>query len=451
MSKKANPPPPVPARGAWALLALGLAESALSLFQWQQLLTLRAGGATVCGISEHVNCETVWNSGFSHTLHATLGMPVAGLGLVWGLTATVLAALFLAWRRSGRDVRPAENGLRLVAGAGVASVAVFAAASASAGALCLTCLGTYVLVLAFAAVAWKGLPGPVLPQAGEWGRTLPWTGGVAAVVFLALLAPGRATPTGNTAETLPAVVASPTEKPPATLEDFLGLLPEEERQNIADVLALYRRAEPLAAPAPARFRYGPVDAPVKMVEWTDPKCPHCKALVEAIAAMKKRVPEGAFSLEARQFPLDGNCNPGLPIRGPVDANSVRCVAAKAQVCLEGSPDFWTLRERMFAAQAMMDTDKALEIASSGSMPRMVLDACINNPETQRKIVQDIAYAAQYHIQGTPLVVVNGREAPAYVPFLYALVLAKGDVNAPGFQSLPAPRPMEEPEAAARPH
>ena len=53
MSKKANPPPPVPVRGAVALLVLGLAESALALFQWSQLLTLRRGGTTVTAATAH--------------------------------------------------------------------------------------------------------------------------------------------------------------------------------------------------------------------------------------------------------------------------------------------------------------------------------------------------------------------------------------------------------------
>ncbi|HSP81225.1 MAG TPA: vitamin K epoxide reductase family protein, partial [Myxococcaceae bacterium] len=125
MSKKANPPPPVPFRGAVALLVLGLAESALAIFQWSQLLTLRAGGSTVCGVSERINCETVWNSPFASALHDTLRMPVAALGLVWGIVAVALSALYLVWRRSGYTVRPAANGLRLLAGAGLAASVVF--------------------------------------------------------------------------------------------------------------------------------------------------------------------------------------------------------------------------------------------------------------------------------------------------------------------------------------
>jgi serine/threonine-protein kinase len=125
----------------------------------------------------------------------------------------------------------------------------------------------------------------------------------------------------------------------------------------------------------------------------------------------------------------------------MDNRTVRCVAAKAQICLEDAPDFWTLREKMFAAQAALDSEGALALASSGTVPRTQLEACLNSPETSRKLLQDIQYAAQHDIQGTPLVVVNGREAPAFVPFLYALIMAGGDTSAPAFSVLPPPRTL----------
>ncbi|QSQ23099.1 thioredoxin domain-containing protein [Pyxidicoccus parkwayensis] len=453
MSPKSSskaPSPTAPVRGALALLVLGLAESGLAIFQWMQLLTLREGGSTVCGISETVNCETVWNSAFASRVHEMLGIPVAGLGVLWGLVAVGLSALYLAWARAGRTVRPAANGLRLVALVGVVSALVFASVSFSVGVVCPTCLGTYVLVAAFAGVALRGLPGPLAPASGEWGATLQWTVGIALAAFLALLLPGRATPkASDSAASLlpPAPVASKSADgtpqasvPPASLEDFLKGLNAEQKQFIADGLAQYRASTPLPAAAPARKLYGPPDAPVKIVEWTDPKCPHCKALVEEMAVLKQRVPQGKMSLEARQFPLDGSCNPALPRRGP-DAPSVRCIAAKAQICLEGAPDYWELREKMFAAQAFLDTERALEIASSGSVSRMQLDACMSSPATAAKLQEDSAYALKHHISGTPLVVVNGRETLPSAPLLYALVMADGNPSAPAFNVLPPPRPM----------
>lgn len=438
MSKKANPSPPVPVRGPLVLLALALAECGLAIFQWLQLLTLRGGGATVCGVSERVNCETVWNSSFATSVHDLLGMPVAALGLVWGLTAAGLAGLYLAWRRARRTVRPAINGLRLVAAAGVAACLVFALASASSGALCPTCLGTYALVLAFAAAAWKGLEGPLLPQRGEWGRALGWTVGLAGAAYLALLVPGLATPRAPTGAAAPLGVASGD---PSSLEGFLGSLSPQDQQDVADALARYRSDAPLPAPSPARRLHGSPSAPVKVVEWTDSKCPHCKLLVEALAELKRRVSAERMSLEVRQFPLDPTCNASIP-RQYADGVALRCTAAKAQICLEQAPDFWALREKLFAAQeALRTNEQVLEIASSGSVPRAALETCIASAETAAKLQEDVAYAKQHDIHGTPLVVVNGREVPPSPSFLYALAMTGGDASAPAFRVLPAPRPQ----------
>ncbi|WP_253899687.1 vitamin K epoxide reductase family protein, partial [Corallococcus carmarthensis] len=441
---------PVPTRGALALLVLGLLTSALAVYQWMELLTLRAGGATSCGINEHVNCETVWNSDFASAVHDSLGIPIAGLGLVWGLTAVGLAALYLAWAKAGRSVRPAASGLRLLALAGVVSVVVFASVSARVGVVCPTCLGTYVLVLAFAGVAWRGLPGPFLPQAGEWGDTLKWTVGLSAVAFVAMLMPGRATPHApKSGAFLPPVASAQTQDtsspnvpppppPPATLDAFLASLPPDQLQFVSDALAMYRAAQPKIAAYPPRTLFGPADAPVKVLEWTDSKCPHCKALVEELALIKQHAPKGMLSVEARQFPLDGQCNPAIPNRGP-DALSVRCAVARATVCLEGAKDFWTLREKLFAAQAFLDTDKVMEIATSGSVSRPQLEACMTAPETIGKLRQDVEYAMRYNIQGTPLVLVNGREVPPSAALIYALVLASGNPDAPAFSTLPPAR------------
>ncbi|MCY1081724.1 vitamin K epoxide reductase/DsbA family protein [Archangium lansingense] len=436
MSKKANPPPPVPVRGATALLGLGLAEAALSIYQWKELLTLRSGGTTSCGLSEKVNCETVWNSAFSSGVHERLGMPVAALGLVWGIVAVALSALYLVWRKNGHTVRPAANGLRLTAAAGVAASLVFGLASASAGALCPTCLATYALTLSFAGVAVWGLPAPVLPQTGEWGRALKWTGGFAVAAYVALLMPGSQTPKATAA--VEKVATMRATAAPGSLEEYLLGLPQPEQQAISNALARYRMDSPLPALSATRRRYGPENAPVKMVEWTDSRCPHCKGLVEVLALMKKRLPEGKLSLEARQFPLDGQCNRTMPPHA-TDGTGIRCLAAKGQICIEDAPDYWELREKLFAAQATLNSQNVLSILSSGSVSRSQLEACIARAETNRKLDEDIAFAKQHDLHGTPLVVINGREAQPIPSFLYALIMSDGNPDAPAFKVLPAPK------------
>jgi hypothetical protein len=75
--------------------------------------------------------------------------------------------------------------------AGAVVVAVMVTASAIAGAICIGCIGTYVLVAAYAAVAlrrWRlaGLP--------EWPRAAALAAGAAAAAFFLLLYPGLHTP-----------------------------------------------------------------------------------------------------------------------------------------------------------------------------------------------------------------------------------------------------------------
>jgi len=136
--------------------------------------------------------------------------------------------------------------------------------------------------------------------------------------------------------------------------------------------------------------------------------------------------------------LDGACNPGIDPK--YTDGGLRCLAAKAQICLENAPDYWELREKLFALQSSLTPDTVREIASSGSVSRSQLDACVNSPETTRRIHEDVVYAQQHDIHGTPLVVVNGREVPPHMAVLYALVMAGGDANAPAFRVLPKPQP-----------
>ncbi len=182
MKKKAKlPVETVRAWVPWTLLGLALAEVGLSIFQWVELRTVQAGGTAVCALNAAVNCETVWTSPFAQRLSSLTGLPVAGLGLVWGLAAAVcaggaaLASADLARRCGRRSCRSA----RWPPSARWPAI-TFVAGSISAGALCLTCLGTYLLVARLRS-AWRGR-GPAGPaptrvrrvDRGPSGCRPPW-------------------------------------------------------------------------------------------------------------------------------------------------------------------------------------------------------------------------------------------------------------------------------------
>ncbi|HTS80957.1 MAG TPA: thioredoxin domain-containing protein [Myxococcaceae bacterium] len=425
----------------WVLLGLALAEVGLSVFQWIELRTVQAGGTAVCTVNATVNCETVWTSPFAQRVGALSGLPVAGLGVVWGLAAAVCAGALLWRARSGRAVRPAVLPVRTVGAIAAMVCITLVAGSISAGALCLTCLGTYVLVLGYAAVALTALPGALLPASDEWMRALGLPATVVAATWVGLLLLGPARP----AKLLPAKTASQAQGGGGDVARFLASRPEGEKQALADALARFART-----PAPAqadllpraRLLKGQADAPVHLVEWTDILCPHCRHLNDALEEVQQSVPPGRLAVEPRQYPLDGACNPDVPQKG----DGLRCVGSLALICLEQAPDFWTLRDKLFAAQRTLTRESLLTIASSGSVARGQLEACIASPEAAAKLQDDIRYAELYNPTGTPIVAINGKPAFPSPVFLYALTMASGDPTAPVLTSaLPPARRAGAPQ------
>jgi hypothetical protein len=118
---------------------------------------------------------------------------------------------------------------------------------------------------------------------------------------------------------------------------------------------------------------------------------------------------------------------------------VRCLAARARICVEGRPGASAYSDRLFGKQETLSTADVYTMAD-GVMPRGELESCIARPDTAQKLQSDIALAVRYDIDGTPLVLLNGRKGTSFAPFLYAMVLTGGRADHPAFATLPAPNP-----------
>jgi protein-disulfide isomerase len=449
------------------LVGTAAVASLLALFQWMELLVVRAGGTAACKVSEVLDCQKIWETPFASGVHAALGIPVAGLGLVWALAALGASLAWTYQLLAGRSGAVTAAALKVVAWVGLASIPVLAAVSFNAGAVCLACLTTYAVVGGFALVALRQVPGGAWPKAALKGGAL-WAAGLAVAAYMALLGPGLATPKaapsgGGALANLPTPVKNPTQPPrenptvvpardlasapPLSEQDqmvasFLQSLSAVEQQLVSNGVASFSTANPPAQspPGPRRL-YGAADAPVKVVEWVDFRCGACRNLNETMRELKRVAPEGSLSVEARNFPLDSECNPNVQMS---DKLGIRCLAARASICLEPTKDFWKIRDRLFESQQSLTRDRILELASSGELSRLQLDACLQSPQTEQRLREDIDYAMRYNPQGTPLLVVNGRETNAGVagPFLYALALTRGDATSQAFRVLPAPRAVD---------
>jgi uncharacterized membrane protein len=456
-----------------AAVVLGLVNALWAEFQWAELMLARMGTSPFCDINETFNCGAVWESPFAKGVHEATRLPVAAWGLVWSLAATLLPLLAL--------VRPrllgagAGAALRLTALAGLGAVGGLATASFVAGALCLGCIGTYVLVGDHAFVVWRATSGTGF---SELTRGFAFAGACVVGGYLILLYPGTQTPqanknalkladiakpvgaakappkaptapTGPTGPTGPAAPAgpSPFDGPPTgdpardeLLQKFVGSLDPQGRQMLSDMLLMYRRAPQQEPPTARHHVIGGAGAPLKMTEWTDVLCPHCAMLHATVGEIHRVVAPGLFSVDARQFPLDGVCNSGV---GRKSEDGLRCVAAKAQLCLEGNPRHFEASGVLFEGRPA-SVDAVYQLLTPFISPAK-LKACIESKETDAKLQDDIKFALERGLEGTPLVLLNGKEARPFGPLLYALVLTSGSDSHPAFKALPPPRePREQP-------
>jgi serine/threonine-protein kinase len=403
----------------WAAAVLAAAEVLWAWFLWDQLLDLRRGADPFCPLGDPQACARIWDLPLAKAVHAWTGLPVAAWGLVWGLVALALPVWTGLRARTRRATRVAWSATLLTAVAGVGGVGVLLGASLLAGQLCPNC------VAALAA-------------------------GCAAVAFLVLLYPGLQTPRARP-EPLGALPSATAPRPPPArpsgiapdarrelaerqLAELIGGLRPELLQALSDALAGYASSE-VVPPRPPRALIGAPDAPVRITEFSDILCGHCADLHLAVEQLVELTPPGSFALEPRHFPLDSGCNPriqGAPER------PVRCLAARALICLEDREGAFELAGELFSRQERL-TEDGVYAAAARLIPRDQLQACVQSPETEAKLQDDIAWASQHGIRGTPLVLVNGREAPAFLPFLYAVVLSQGDPEHPAFEALPPPR------------
>ncbi len=412
-----------------AAVTLAALHALWALFQWTELVAARGGGDAFCGLGGGA-CATLWDSDLAVAVQRATGLPLAAWGLVWSVAAFGPPLAALARRHGTAQASVALAAAQWTALAGVAAVVGLAATSLGLGGLCTTCAVTYALVLSYAGAIFAGttrMRGPAALRGAALAAAL--TG----VAFLALLPLGRRTPGASPSEarSTSGATAMPAD---GDLARRLAALPPATRQVLSDALEAWRRAP--ANSRPARAPLGPATAQVRITEFSDVLCGHCAQLHEALEALRRRLPKGSFSLDSRQFPLDATCNPLVSHRSE---DGLRCLAARARVCLEERPeDAFAYAGALFENRRNLDAERVFALAEP-YLPRERLEACVAAPETAERLRADIAWAAELGIEGTPLVLVNGRRAAHFPPLLEALVLARADPEHPAFARLPAPK------------
>lgn len=153
-----------------------------------------------------------------------------------------------------------------------------------------------------------------------------------------------------------------------------------------------------------------INAPIKMIIFSDFECPTCKVFSEMLPQIVNRY-QDKIDIQYFFYPLDNACNPNVPRK--IHPNA--CKAAYIASCIPIHA-FAKSHDELFMNQ---------EKFNSGFLEQFIkahnLEACVSDPKTKEKILSLTTAATPYNLNVTPTYIINGVKLEGIVP-IEALIM-----------------------------
>ena len=177
----------------------------------------------------------------------------------------------------------------------------------------------------------------------------------------------------------------------STLDEFAAGL--AEARDVVYVLEPFRVDLDITA-APS---FGPDDAPVTVVEFSDFECPYCKQFNATLEQVKTNYAD-QLRVVFMQFPLS--------------IHPAAAKAAEASLCAAEQDKFWQAHDLYFAEQGSNGVAELHEKAGRLGMDTAAFSACLDSDRYADRVTAETAAGVAAGVNGTPAVYVNGRPLPS---------------------------------------
>ncbi len=182
--------------------------------------------------------------------------------------------------------------------------------------------------------------------------------------------------------------------PPAQCDSMM----KEYPQVLAELQAMEAQNKPLdeeqskeiaSGDLPA---FGPDDAKVTIVEFSDFQCPYCSRAAQAVSQVKEKYSDKARFV-FRQFPLSFHQDAHL--------------AAQASLAAHAQGKFWPFHDMLFENQQALGRDKLEEYAEKAGLDMAKFKAALDNKQYAEQVDGDLELGKKVYVNGTPTIFVNG--------------------------------------------
>ncbi|KIG18855.1 DSBA-like thioredoxin domain protein [Enhygromyxa salina] len=190
------------------------------------------------------------------------------------------------------------------------------------------------------------------------------------------------------------------------VQDQAPKMPAEQCQQmtaeydkvLADLQRMEAKNKPLPAEAVAKIAagdvpsYGPADAKVTIVEFSDFQCPYCSAAATAFTELKKSHGD-RVRFVFRQFPLSFHQQAHL--------------AAQASLAAHAQGKFWEFHDKLFANQKALGREDLEKYAEEIGLDMKAFKAALDDGTYKQTVDDELALGQEVFVEGTPTMFING--------------------------------------------
>lgn len=182
----------------------------------------------------------------------------------------------------------------------------------------------------------------------------------------------------------------PPEQCKGMMEQYAKVLADLQKQEAANKPLSADDQKAIAAKTVASF--GPADAKVTVVEFSDFECPYCSRAATVTNQVKKKYTENVRFV-FRQFPLSFHKNAHL--------------ASQASLAAGAEGKFWEYHDVLFQNQKQLDRASLEKYATDLGLDTAAFKKALDDGTFKQAVDDDIAIGEKVAVRGTPTMFING--------------------------------------------